>query len=378
MSDSARHRSPLPMGRQLLVTEFAENPAQAIDHFIEQCEQPAPDSAALGPNEVILGVRAASVSWVDLLMTSGQYQHMPRPPYIPGIDYAGEVLAVGSAVDTGKIAPGARVIADPMKVGPRSSGEYRAVGGLASYAVLPADALIPIPGDLDFDQAAILLQSYETAYHCLVARGKLQAGETILINGASGLTGLAAVEMAKMLGATVIATGRSEDKLAKVREIGADHTVAVLDENGDVRRFRDDVKALTDGRGVDVVYDAVGGAISLESTRCTAFGARFLIVGWTSTPDVARGKGQRGAPNANMLPTNIIQMKSLTVMGCPSAIAVAMDPSIRDERLRTILQWARDGLIRPRVSHQFELEDFRDAFHTRWSGGATGGCVVRP
>lgn len=378
MPQALHPSAALPAGRQIVVTEFAENPTQAIEGFIELREQPAPDPAALGPDEVILRIRAASVSWVDLLMTSGQYQHMPQPPYIPGIDYAGEVLAAGSDVDAATFAPGARVIADPMKAGPRSSGAYRSVGGLATYAVLPASALVPIPGNLDFDQAAILLQSYETAYHCLIARGNLQAGETVLINGATGLTGLAAVEVAKMLGATVIATGRSEEKLTKVREVGADHTVVVLDSDGSVRRFRDDVKALTDGRGVDVVYDAVGGAISLESTRCAAFGARFLIVGWTSTPDVARGKGQRGAPNANMLPTNIIQMKGLTVMGCPSAIAVAMDPSIREERLNSIMNWAQEGQIRPSVSHLFGLQDFREAFRTRWSGGATGGCVICP
>ncbi|TDK48132.1 NADPH:quinone oxidoreductase family protein [Antarcticimicrobium luteum] len=377
-TDTAVLTGPLPDGRQVVVTEFGETPAEAIETFIELRPQPAPDPAGLGPQEVLLRIRSAAVSWVDLLMTSGQYQHMPAPPYTPGMECAGEVLATGSEVAAAHCRPGARVLVDTMKVGPRSSGAYRGVGGLASYAVVPADAVLPIPGDLSFDQAAMLLQAYETAYHCLVARGNLQPGETILINGATGLTGLAAVEMARMLGATVIAIGRSAEKLARVKEVGADHVVSVLDETGALRRFRDDVKALTGGRGVDVVYDAVGGEISLECLRCTDFGARFLIVGWTSTPDVARGKGQRGAPRANVLPTNIIQMKGLSVLGCPSAIAVAKDPSIRPERLASILCWAEEGRIRPYVSHVFAMEDVREALRARWIGQVTGGCVVHP
>jgi len=145
----------------------------------------------------------------------------------------------------------------------------------------------------------------------------LQAGETVLIHGASGATGLAAVHIAKLLGATVIATGRFNDKLTIVKEQGADYVINCKPIEGErgVRKFRDEVKALTDGRGVNVVYDGVGGDISLESMRCVSFGARFLIVGWASTPFVAKGKGQRGAPNANMLPTNLIMIKGLKVLG---------------------------------------------------------------
>ncbi len=370
----------LPDGRRVVVSEFAESPAEAIEKFVRLEPMPAPDPAALAPGEAILGVKSAGVSWVDLLMTSGQYQHMPAPPYTPGMEYAGVVLAVGTGVDPARCAPGARVLVDSARVGPRSSGAYRRAAGWASYAVVPADALLPIPGKLSFDQAAVLLQTYETAYHCLIAHARLQAGETILINGATGLTGLASVQVAKRLGATVIAIGRSDERLAQVRRHGADHVLNIVDEDGSggVRRFRDDVKALTGGRGVDVVYDAVGGATSLECLRCVAFNARFLIVGWTSTPDVARGKGLRGAPNANQLPTNLIQMKQLAVLGCPSAIAVSMDPSIRPPRLATVLKWAEDGAIDPVVSRAFPLADFRDAMRARWAGQVVGGCVLNP
>ncbi|MCX7231865.1 MAG: zinc-binding dehydrogenase [Burkholderiales bacterium] len=298
-------RTPLPSGRRVLVTEFADSPPEAIERFTTLVAQPAPDPASLAPDEVVVGIRAASVGWVDLRMTSGQYQHMAEPPYCPGIEYA---------------------------------------GGFASYAVVPARALHPIPGRLDFDQAACLLGAYETAHHCLVTRAQLRAGETVLVTGASGATGLAAVQVARRLGATVIGTGRSGAELAVVRALGADHVVNTRGGDGEpeVRRFRDEVKALTGGRGVDVVYDTVGGEVSLECLRCVDFGARFVIVGWTSTPDVARGRGQRGAPRANQLPTNLIQMKGLSVLGAPAVISVG-----------------------------------RDAMRARWEGEVIGGCVLR-
>ena len=188
------------------------------------------------------------------------------------------------------------------------------------------------------------------------------------------------MQVAKLLGATVIAVGRSQEKLDQLRQHGADHLVLTQAEasRGGVRPFRSDIKALTGGRGVEVVYDAVGGETSQECLRCAAFNGRFLIVGWTSTPNVARGKGQRGAPNANQLPTNIIQMKQLSVLGCPAAIAVTMDPSIRPARLATVLQWARDGLISPYVSQAFPIAEFKQAMLARWSGQVVGGCVIHP
>ncbi|HLT34988.1 MAG TPA: zinc-binding dehydrogenase, partial [Enhygromyxa sp.] len=230
----------------------------------------------------------------------------------------------------------------------------------------------------DFDQGCNLLGNYETAYHCLIHRGRLAPGETVLINGATGATGFAAVELAKLIGATVIATGRSPEKLAEVAALGADHTVAIADEQGGVRSFRDQVKALTGGRGVSVVYDPVGGQVSLESLRCVDFGARFLIVGWASTPFVARGKGQRGAPNVNVLPTNLIMMKGLDVLGCPAVISTHRDPSIRVTRLAKLLEWARAGKIRPQVAARYPLAEIREAMRAKWASRYVGGVVVHP
>lgn len=364
-------------GQRVLVSEFGETPLDAIENHTALVPMPAPDPASLGPRDVIIAIRSASVGWVDLLMTSGQYQHMPKPPYCPGLEYAGVVAWVGAVAGT-EAAVGDEVLVDGFLAGPRSLGAYQQYGGFASYAVAPIEALHDIPGGLSFDQACNLLGNYETAYHCLVTRGALQPGETVLIHGASGATGLAAVQIAKLLGATVIATGRTQSKLDAVLREGADHGVIAVDAEGAVRRFSEDVKALTGGRGVDVVYDGVGGDISLESLRAVRFGARFLVVGWASTPFVARGKGQRGAPNANVLPTNLIMMKSLDVLGCPTAISTAHDPSTRPPRLAQILAWAEAGKLRPHVSHVFPLAEFREAMRAKWNGEVTGGCVLHP
>ena len=367
----------LAPGQRVVVSEFGETPLEAIEKFSSLAAMPAPDPHAIGARDVIVAVKSASVGWVDLLMTSGQYQHMAKPPYTPGLECAGVVVHRGHDVGD-EIAVGESVIVDPFVAGPRSLGGYQSQGGFATYVVVPVEAVLRIPGALDFDQACCLLGNYETAYHCLVARGRLGKGETVLIHGASGSTGLAAVQVAKIVGATVIATGRNEAKLAIVKEQGADHVIAVKAGVSEGGGFKDEVKKLTEGRGVDVVYDGVGGDTSLESLRCVKFGARFLIVGWAATPFVAQGKGQRGAPNANVLPTNLIMMKGLDVLGCPTAIGTANDPSIRPPRLAQVLEWAKSGAIRPHVSHRFALADYREAMKAKWTGAVVGGCVLHP
>lgn len=362
------------------VYEFAENPLDGVDHCLKLERQQVPKPSELKALDVIIEVKSASVGWVDLLMTSGQYQHMPPLPYTPGLEYSGVIQWVGDDVDSSVIAVGDRVLVDGFVTGPRSPGDYQQYGGFARYAVAPVHGVRKIPAGFSFDQACNLLGSYETAYHCLITCGQLQAGETVLIHGASGATGLAAVHIAKIVGAKVIATGRSDEKLNIVKAQGADHIINCKSDDPEVkvRRFRDEVKALTDGRGVDVVYDGVGGDISLESMRCVKFGARFLIVGWASTPFVAKGKGQRGAPNANMLPTNLIMMKGLKVLGCPTVISTQHDASIRPERLNKIMEWVESGELKPYISHVYPLADVKEALKAKWSGEIIGGCVVHP
>ncbi len=351
------------MGQRVVIGELGKEPLKAIEQFASLTEMARPDPATLGPRDVIIEVASAAVGWVDLLMASGQYQHVPQPPYTPGLEYAGTVAWAGAET---ALAIGARVLVDPFLAGPRSSGDYRSYGGFASYAVAPRDAVHAIPGALSFDQACNLLGNYETAYHCLIARGRLAAGETVLIHGASGSVGLAAVHVAKLVGATVIATGRSADKLAIVKAQGADH---VIDASASLR---DEVKRLTGGRGVDVVYDGVGGPISAESLRCVRFGARYLIVGWAATPFAG------GARTANQLPTNLIMMKGLDVLGCPTVISTVNDPSIRHARLAQVLAWASSGQLVPLVGRSYPLAEFKAALHAKWRGDVVGGIVLKP
>ena len=370
----------MTQGHKVVVSEFAESPMDAVEKHLSLQPMERPDPASLKPHEVLVEIKSAAVGWVDLLMTSGQYQHMPKPPYTPGMEYSGVVLATGAAVDATQVSVGDRVLVDGLQVGPRSGGDYQSQGGFASFAVVPATAALRLPDGFSFDEACCLLSNYETAYHCLVVRGRLKAGETVLILGATGSTGLAAVHIAKLVGATVIAAGRSDAKMAFIKTQGADHVINITHPDGSpgVRPFRTDVKALTGGRGVDVVYDGVGGEVSLESLRCVSFGARFLIVGWASTPAVANGRGQRGAPNANMLPTNLIMMKGLEVLGSPMVIATVNDPSIRPPRLARIMDWVKEGRLKPHVSRTWPIADFKDAMRAKWNGEVIGGCVLHP
>lgn len=356
--------------RRVVVTDWGETPMDALQNHVHLEAGPAPDPADLEPTDVLMRVRSCAVGWVDLLMTSGQYQHMVRPPYTPGLEFAGEVVWAGA--DVTRVSVGDPVLADALVTGPRSSGRHRRWGGFARYAVVPERAAMPVPEGLSLDQAANLLGNYETAYHVLVHRGRLRAGETVLIHGASGSTGLAAVHVARIVGATVIATGRDEGKLAQVREHGAHHTLAVGDG------LRDEVKALTGGQGAHVVYDGVGGPTSIEGLRSLRFGGRFCIVGWAATPFVARGKGRRGAPNANVLPTNLIQMKGLDVLGCPAVIATKHDPTLRPTRLAWIRERIAEGKLRPHVGPAYALEDYAEAMEAKWRSRHLGGCVLHP
>jgi NADPH:quinone reductase len=368
--------STYPEGKQVVVTEWGETPAEALEKFMRLTPQPMPDPATLGAKDVVLRVKSCAVGWVDLIMSSGQYQHAAQPPYTPGLEFAGEVIWVGSEVT--RVIIGDAVLADGMLTGPRSSGVYQRWGGFATYAVLPEQAAMPLPAGLSYDQAVNLLGNYETAYHVLIQRGRVKEGEFVLINGASGSTGLAAVEVAKIIGAKVIATGRSPEKLSRIKELGADHVLAIDDGAGGIRRFREEVKALTGGKGVDVVYDGVGGPISVESIHSMCFGGRFCIVGWAATPFVAKGKGGRGAPNVNLLPTNLMQMKGLDILGCPAIISLKFDPNLRPTRLKWIVEKVSEGRLNPQVGPSFPLEKYQEAMLAKWESRFLGGCILHP
>jgi NADPH:quinone reductase len=281
-------------------------------------------SAPLKPGEVRVAVRAAGINFPDILMAAGEYQLKPELPFTPGVEAAGDVIEVDGAAKG--FAVGDRVIVKMRH------------GAYADEAVVTPAQLIPLPSNFDYAEGATFLAAHGTAYHGLIDRGRLQPGEVLLVHGAGGGVGLAAVEMGKMLGAVVIAAASSEEKLAAAQARGADHLVLYGREP-----FRDAVKRITDGRGADVVFDPVGGEVFESSMRCIAWGARILVIGFTGGIGLAR--------------TNLLLIKGASVLGVRAGEAVRRNPELAEVRIKTLLDWAEAGRIRPNVSHRLPLED---------------------
>jgi NADPH:quinone reductase len=282
--------------------------------------------APLAPGQARVAIRAAGINFPDVLMVAGEYQLKPELPFTPGMESAGDVVEVNGAPG---VAVGDRVIVKLRH------------GGYADEVVVAPSQLTPMPSTFDYAEGATFLAAHGTAYHGLFDRGQVQPGEVLLVHGAGGGVGLAAVEMGKLLGATVIAAASSEAKLEVAKARGADHLVLYSREP-----FRDAVKRITDGRGADVVYDPVGGPIFEESMRCIAWGARLLVVGFTGGVGLAR--------------TNLL-IKGASVLGVRAGEAVRKDPALGEVRIRQLLAWAEQGKIRPNVSHRLPLEDFAAA-----------------
>jgi NADPH:quinone reductase len=277
---------------------------------------------------VRVAIHAAGINFPDILMVAGQYQLKPPLPFTPGVEAAGEVIEVDDAADG--VAVGDRVIVKMRH------------GAYADEAVVEAAQLTPLPSTFDYAEGATFLAAHGTAYHALIDRGQLRPDEVLLVHGAGGGVGLAAVEMGKMLGATVIAAASSEDKLAAAQRQGADHLVLYGREP-----FRDAVKRITDGRGADVVFDPVGGEVFENSMRCIAWGARILVIGFTGGIGLAR--------------TNLLLIKGASVLGVRAGEAVRRNPASGEARLKALLGWAEAGKIRPHVSHRLPLEDCAQA-----------------
>jgi NADPH:quinone reductase len=282
-------------------------------------------SAPLKSGEIRVAIHAAGINFPDILMAAGEYQLKPPLPFTPGVEAAGEVVEVDGA------AKGAAV-GDKVIVKMRH-------GAYSDEAVVTPAQLTPMPSTFDYAEAATFLAGHGTAYHALIDRGQVQPGEVLLVHGAGGGVGLAAVEMGKMLGANVIAAASSEEKLEIARKRGADHLVLYSREP-----FRDAVKRITDGRGADVVFDPVGGEVFENSQRCIAFGARILVIGFTGGIGLAR--------------TNLLLIKGASVLGVRAGEAARKNPALGEERLTTLLAWAAGGHVRPHVSHRLPLEDY--------------------
>jgi len=284
-------------------------------------------SAPLAPGQVRVAIHAAGINFPDILMAAGDYQLKPELPFTPGVEAAGEAVEVNGA--------------DGIAVGDKVIVKMRH-GAYADEAVVLGSQLVPLPSTFDYGEGATFLAAHGTAYHALIDRGQVQSGEVLLVHGAGGGVGLAAVEIGKLLGATVIAAASSEDKLAVAQAKGADHLVLYGREP-----FRDAVKRITDGRGADVVFDPVGGEVFENSLRCIAWGARILVVGFTGGIGLAR--------------TNLLLIKGASVLGVRAGEAVRKNPALGEVRLKALTAWAEAGKIRPHVSHRMPLEDYAQA-----------------
>ena len=318
--------------RAVLVERLAADYAGCA---LREVETPKP-----GPGEVLVRVRAAAVNFPDLLQTRGEYQHKPDLPFILGQQAAGEVVEAGEGA--------------AFKVGDAVVGR----GGFAEYAVMRDARAIP-PG-VSFSQAAAFGVAYLTAYVALVRRGQLQPGEWLLVHGSAGGVGLAAVDLGKALGAKVIAAGASSEKLAIVTaEYAPDAVIDVSDG------FKDQVKAITGGRGADVIYDPVGGDVFDESVRCIAFDGRLLVIGFTS------GR----IPNVSV---NMPLIKGFSVMGVRAGEYGRQFPEKGRENAQAVWRMADEGVIRPHVHAELPLGRWREAFELLAERRVIGKAVIRP
>ena len=305
-------------------------------------ELPTPEP---GPGEVRVKVRAAAVNFPDLMQTRGEHQHKPPLPFVPGMEMAGEIDAVGEDVTQWK--PG-----DAVAGGGR--------GGFSEYVVAPAAGLRRKPEGLSFSQAAGYPVAYLTAYVGLVRCGRVQPGEWVLVHGAAGGVGLAAVDLARLLGAKVIAASASDAKLAIVeREYRPD---AIVNVTGG---FREQVKAIAGGKGADVIYDPVGGDVFDESLRCIAFGGRILSIGFTSG-------------RLPVLPVNIALIKGFSVIGVRAGEFGRQFPEKGRENQAAIWKLAEEGKVRPRVDKEYPLAEWRAALDSLAERKVVGKTIIRP
>lgn len=301
-----------------------------------------------GPGEALVRIEAAALGFPDLLMTRGGYQAKPPLPFVPGMEAAGIVVAAGELATAQGFAPGTEVITGGT------------TGGVAQFGLYPAGALTPKPARLSFAEAASLRAAYLTAWVALVRRAYAVPGEWLLVHGAAGGVGLAAVDLARALGLRTIAVARGEAKRTAIgRAFAPEHVI----EAGS--GFREQVLEITEGRGADIVYDPVGGEVFDESTRCIAFGGRLLVVGF------AGGR----------IPTvgaNIPLIKGFSVIGVRAGEFGRRFPDLGRENIATVMRLAEQGAIAPQVHARLPLDRWREAFAAMEDREVVGRTVITP
>jgi NADPH2:quinone reductase len=302
-----------------------------------------PDPPPPGPGEVQVRIQARGVQYVDVLMLAGKYQFRPEPPFVPGGEGAGEVVGVGPEVIG--LKPGDRVMS------------RQRLGAFAELGNSKAEECDLIPSAMSLEEAAVFRNVYHTAYHALLQRGRLKAGEWVLIHGAAGGIGLPAIQIAELYGAHVIASASTAEKRSVCLEEGADHAIDYQ------AGFRDRVMELTGGRGVDIVYDPVNGPTFEESLRCLAWGGRILILGFL------------GGPPASAR-SNYLLIKGIEAIGVRIGGLGEAHPEIAAANIKTLVELAGQRKLKPRIWRRFPLEQAADAVQALIDRQVIGKAVL--
>jgi NADPH2:quinone reductase len=292
---------------------------------VEEMDDPVPAAG-----EILVDIKAAGINFPDVLVISGQYQVKTPLPFVPGHEAAGVVAAIGDGA--GRFSVGDRVIFTPS------------TGAFAERCAVSEQLAMPIPAGLDFGQAAGFTITYSTSYHALCQHAGLKEGDTVLVLGAAGGVGITAVEIAKALGAHVIAAASTEEKLEFAKSAGADETV-----NYTETPIRDAVRDITGGKGADIIYDPVGGDVGEQALRSIARGGRYLVIGFAS-----------GAiPN---FPANLLLLKEASAMGVWWGPWATRTPEVQAQNLQAMGKMIAEGRLHPRVTGSYSLDEFSEAF----------------
>ncbi len=315
------------------------------EKLVLEADWPTPE---LGDTDVLINVKAAGLNFPDVLQIQGKYQHQPDMPFVVGSECSGVVEAVGSAVTRYK--PGDEVI---------SMG-----GGFREQAVCNEGVVFPKPKALNFEEAAGIAITYFTSYYALKQRANLQAGETLLVLGAAGGVGTTAVELGKLIGAKVIAAASSDEKLELCKELGADEVINYGPDGTDgAAGLKDKLKELTGGKGVDVVYDPVGGDFSEQAIRSMAWNGRFLVIGFAAGP-------------IPKIPLNLALLKGCSIVGVFWGRFTGEEPEVNLQNITELWELFEAGKIKPVVTDNFPVEQFRDAFQCMTERRARGKVIL--
>ena len=304
-------------------------------------ELPTPQPKA---NEVLIEIKAASLNFPDLLIVQNKYQMKPPLPFVPGSEYAGVIQSVGNEVKH-------------LKVG-QPVACLSGTGGFGTHTQAPAARCMPLPAGFPFVDAAAFIMIYATSHHALVDRAQLKPGETVLVLGAAGGVGTAAIQIAKACGARVIAAASSDEKCTLCKSIGADATINYTNEN-----LREAIKTLTNGKGPDVIYDPVGGDYAEPAFRSIAWRGRYLVVGFAAGPIPA-------------LPLNLALLKGASIVGVFWGDFAKREPKANADMMMELAQWYAQGKIKPVIDSTMPMADLKAAFTHMGSRGVKGKLVM--